>query len=394
MSNHSIGYQVPLTILTGSTVDISPMLRFFWWEEVYYKLDDSSFPSDSTERKGHFVGIAEHVEHYMTFKILVDETRWVLYCSNVQSAEDPQTPNKLLDSLLTPSSKPVKDYIKGRDHLSDDCGEVMAQMPTFNTADLIEKMFLLPKNEDTGERFQARVISAINKHESDLAKDPERVIFRCSVNDDQYESIISYNDIMTCLNDDEDDSRVWKLRRITSHQGPLKNNDQMYKGSRYNVLIKWENGEITSEALSIFAADDPVTCVIYARDNDLLDKDRWQRFKGISKRQKKLLCLVNQARMRFYKYVPRYKCGYKVPRNGNYAHAKELDQKNGNMKWQDAVGLKREQVQEYSTFLDKGKGVNPPKGYKKITVHIVFDVKHDGRHKLVFWLVDTSHQCL
>ena len=217
MSNRSIGYQVPLTILTGSTMDINPMLRFFWWEEVYYKLDDSSFPSDSTERKGHFVGIAEHVGHYMTFKILDDETRRVLYRSNVRSAEDPQTPNKRLDSLLTPSSKPVKDFIKGKDYLSDDRGEVVAQMPTFNTADLVGKTFLLPKDEDTGKRFQARVISAIDKHESDLAKDPERVKFRCSVNDDQYESIMSYNDIMTCLNDDEDDSRVWKFRRITSH---------------------------------------------------------------------------------------------------------------------------------------------------------------------------------
>ena len=34
--------------------------------------------------------------------------------------------------------------------------------------------------------------------------------------------------------------------------------------------------------------------------------------------------------------------------------------------------------------MDKGRGVNPPKGYKKITVHIVFDVKHDGRHKAHF----------
>ena len=181
-----------------------------------------------------------------------------------------------MDSLLTPSSKPVKDFIKGKDYLSDDRGEVVAQMPTFNTADLVGKTFFLPKDEDTGERFRARVISAIDKHESDLAKDPERVKFRCSVNDDQYESIMSYNDIMTCLNDDEDDSRVWKFRRITSHQGPLKCNDPMYKGSiYYNVLIEWENGEIMSEPLSILAADDPVTCTIYARDNNLLDKDGW-----------------------------------------------------------------------------------------------------------------------
>jgi hypothetical protein len=55
-----------MEILTGSTPDISPLLSFQWWEPVYFKLDDASFPSDSRERRGHFVGISEHVGHAMT----------------------------------------------------------------------------------------------------------------------------------------------------------------------------------------------------------------------------------------------------------------------------------------------------------------------------------------
>jgi len=34
-------------------------------------------------------------------------------------------------------------------------------------------------------------------------------------------------------------------------------------------MIEWENGEITSEPLTIIAADDPVTCAIYAKENGL-----------------------------------------------------------------------------------------------------------------------------
>ena len=41
-------------------------------------------------------------------------------------------------------------------------------------------------------------------------------------------------------------------------------------------------------------------------------------------------------------------------------------------------------MQEYYAFMDRGIGVDPPKGYRKIRVHIVFDVKHDGRHKARF----------
>ena len=71
----------------------------------------------------------------------------------------------------------------------------------FNTTDLVGRTFLLPKNEETGERFRARIISAIDKHESDLAKDPARIKFLCSVNNNEYESVMSYNDIISCISD-------------------------------------------------------------------------------------------------------------------------------------------------------------------------------------------------
>ena len=45
------------------------------------------------------------------------------------------------------------------------------------------------------------------------------------------------------------------------------------------------------------------------------------------------------------------------------------------------MALELAQIQEYKTFRDLGKGTPGPEGYKKIKVHFVFDVKHDGRHK-------------
>ena len=57
-----------------------------FWEPVYYKLDDSNFPSDSTEKLGHFVGIAEHVGHAMTFKVLTADTHKIIFRSRIRSA--------------------------------------------------------------------------------------------------------------------------------------------------------------------------------------------------------------------------------------------------------------------------------------------------------------------
>ena len=111
---------------------------------------------------------------------------------------------------------------------------------------------------------------------------------------------MSYNDIIDHIEKNEDDSGVWKLRRITAHEGPLQPTHPDYKGSKYNVMIEWETGEITSEPLSIIAADDPVTCAIYAKQHNLLELDGWKRFKDIGKGQKKLFRMANQAKLRSF----------------------------------------------------------------------------------------------
>ena len=60
------------------------------------------------------------------------------------------------------------------------------------------------------------------------------------------------------------------FRAIIGHQGISLGSDPDWKDSRYNVQVAWETGEITFESFSIFAADDPVTCAAYAKENDLL----------------------------------------------------------------------------------------------------------------------------
>jgi hypothetical protein len=46
-----------------------------------------------------------------------------------------------------------------------------------------------------------------------------------------------------------------------------------------------------------------------------------------------------------------------------------------------AKGEVLDQLNNYDCFHDQGKGVNIPKGFKKIRVHLIYNVKHDGRHK-------------
>jgi hypothetical protein len=95
------------------------------------------------------------------------------------------------------------------------------------------------------------------------------------------------------------------------HQGPLLWHDKGYNGSRFNLLVEWENGEITTEPLLVIAADDPVTCAVYAREPDLLDVEGWKRFQNLAKPKKHFLCLVKQAKMKSYHQSLKYKFGYR-----------------------------------------------------------------------------------
>ena len=169
-------------------------------------------------------------------------------------------------------------------------------------------------------------------------------------------------------------------------QGPLKPDDKAYFNGPLNVQLEWGRGAIPYVPLNVIAQDDPAACADYAKQHGLLDTPGWKRFRKMAKRQKYLLRAINQARLRHVRMRIRYKYGYQVPRD--YSEAMQLDKENGNTKWADAIVLELDQINEYNTFEDMGKAFfhgklihNAPEGHKRIRVHLVFDIKHDGRHK-------------
>ena len=183
------------------------------------------------------------------------------------------------------------------------------------------------------------------------------------------------------------DQELYRIRAIIGHQGPLLASDPDWKGSKYNVRVEWETGEITFEPLSIIPADDPVTCAAYAKENDLLALEGWCMFRSLARKDKVLRRAIKQSKIRQVRRSQTYMFGYLIRRN--YMEAMQFDSENKNIIWYDAIKLEMESMLEYKVFkkwdkaiLDKHKKVmNPPKGYHRIKVHLVFAVKFDGRHK-------------
>ena len=72
------------------------------------------------------------------------------------------------------------------------------------------------------------------------------------------------------------DRPLHTLKEIVGHQGPLKPSDPNYKGSSYNVRLRWEDRSETDEPLGIVGKDDALTRADHARKHGLLDTPGWK----------------------------------------------------------------------------------------------------------------------
>ena len=293
--------------------------------------------------------------------------------------------------MSSQTPKPIV-FVRSR---QDDSQSATKPTAEYNPDDLICRNFLLPKNEQ-GERLRAtikRKVIETSKHLDDQHDNAiEKINFHLDVGQGRAEAIMSYVQILDHLDHQEQQEYLYKFRAITGHQGPLSPQDENYKGSKYNVMVEWETGEITEEPLSLIAADDPVICVEYAKKHDLLHLDGWKRLKHIAKNQKQLIRAINQSKTRQVMRSAVYQFGILIPKD--YQHSLQLDEQNVNSKWYDATKLEmdhiNDHINEYKVFQEHGKAQfdpksrkesNAPNGYQKIRVHLIFAVKHVGRHK-------------
>ena len=184
------------------------------------------------------------------------------------------------------------------------------------------------------------------------------------------------------VNDDNEiRDALFKFTAHIGHQGPLKLTDPNWNGCKYNVLVDWETGEKTYEPLSVLAADDPVTCAMYAKENDLLHIDGWNRLRNFAQRDKTLTRTVMESRMRQTRRAKKYMFGYLIPRS--YKEALEFDKENNNTKWADATREEMDGIKEQQVFTKHQRVkwdsrhkriINAPPNHQEIRVNVIFAV--------------------
>ena len=91
---------------------------------------------------------------------------------------------------------------------------------------------------------------------------------------------------------------------------------------------------------------------------------------------------VNKVKLRSQHRKPKFKYGIEIPRTQE--DVIPIDNAINNTAWQDAFKKEMACMKEYRVFKDIGKGSKIPDGFKNIRVHMIYDVKHDGRHRARF----------
>ena len=100
-------------------------------------------------------------------------------------------------------------------------------MVIIDPSELVGRTFLVDK--DDGQRHWARIVEALEDHGAKV--DGNNYRFRCSLNNDEYEELLTYNQVMDHIENEEGQEILWKFKRIYGHQGPLRPTDPNYKGS-------------------------------------------------------------------------------------------------------------------------------------------------------------------
>ena len=93
---------IPLNDATGCTCDMSPLLRFHFWDPIFFNTEDSTFPSDIPEKRVRLVGISENFGHDVIFKIFNSSANKIINRSNVRQARDKESHNLRADRVNSP----------------------------------------------------------------------------------------------------------------------------------------------------------------------------------------------------------------------------------------------------------------------------------------------------
>lgn len=144
-------------------------------------------------------------------------------------------------------------------------------------------------------------------------------------------------------------------------------------------MCRWKDGSESWLPLKVLKETHPVDVAEFAKASSIADEAAfcWWVPYTLRKRDRIIASVNSRIKKTTHKY------GIEVPTS--IEHAKEIDRKNGNTFWDDAVQKEMSNVLVAFEILEEGDPI--PIGWTKSSGHLVFDVKMDFTRK-ARWVKD------
>ena len=137
----------------------------------------------------------------------------------------------------------------------------------------------------------------------------------------------------------------------------------------WKLLVKWRDQSESWVKLPELKESHPVETAEFAKSIGIDDEPTFAWW--VPHTPKKRNAIISAMKMRLRKTTHKY--GIKIPTSVD--HAMEIDRKNGNTMWKDALALEMFNVEVAFEILEEGQPA--PLGWSKVSGHLIWDIKID-----------------
>ena len=413
--------RTPYETVLHSTPDISEYVSFTWFQWCYY-FDETM----RNKRLCRWLGPAHQVGQSFCSYLLLDSADHVARSSVIpvpdEDLQSPSVQQQMKEFMISVEDKignhrqPSFDFeqpdaiyhrIFDDDDPSDDENVLPYGSEILDAkTEEIDSAYLESMDEYIGAQVVVPghdnvtpVLATVKRRKRDHHGDPVGIkndnpildtrVYQLEFPDgriDEYSVNVIAENLMSQVDDDGWDTGILKevvsFRRdpeiaVSKENGSVHINGiarPVITTKGWDVQVSWIDGSTSWVPLKLMKESNPVEVAEYAVANGYHQEPafKWWVNHVLKKRDR----LINKVKVHCRK-AGRTKFGIEVPRTVEEALA--LDRKNNNTLWQDAIT--KEMKNSRCAFELLSRDAKAPVGFKKITCHLVFDIKLDLTRK-------------
>lgn len=417
--------RTPHEIVHGDTPDISDLISFDWYEDVFYHVgptEHDAFPQER-EALGKWIGVARTVGQRLTFYVLTEKgsviaRSTVRHLTEVERT-DPKVKQRIADLQAAIEAKigdslaadevdpgaigaPIEVIFDGdelpgtaddpytRDDKPEDdeftpeaYDQYIAAHVLLPRGDSVLKAKVVARSKDgdgnpVGRR-NANPILDTREYEVEFPDGATEVYTANVIAQNIYASVdengMEYLVLDEIVGHRKDGHAVAKDDEFIKLAG-RSNPSQRRTTKGWELEVRWKDGSTTWVPLRNIKDSHPVEVAEYAVANKIASEPAFSWWVRHALRQRdRVIKAVRKAKSKYWSKTHKY--GIELPKT--VKEALEIDKRTGTDFWRRAIEKEMRNVMVAFEILEDGTDVPP--GYQHIKCHLVFDVKMDLTRK-------------